>query len=58
MMKIQQIIDAEAKARSEAINRMVDEAKALRNELWVLRITSGLAFIALIVSTLVRARGC
>lgn len=57
-MKIQQIIDAEAKARSEAINRMVDEAKALRNELWVLRITSGLAFIALIVSTLVRARGC
>jgi hypothetical protein len=58
MMKIQQIIDAEAKARSEALNRMVDEAKALRNELWVLRITSGLAFIALIVSTLVRARGC
>ncbi len=57
-MKIQQIIDAEAKARSEAINRMVDEAKALRNELWVLRITSGLAFVALIVSTLVRARGC
>ncbi len=57
-MKIQQIIDAEAKARSEALNRMVDEAKALRNELWVLRITSGLAFIALIVSTLVRARGC
>jgi hypothetical protein len=58
MMKIQQIIDAEAKARSEALNRMVDEAKALRNELWVLRITSGLAFVALIVSTLVRARGC
>jgi hypothetical protein len=58
MMKIQQIIDAEAKARSEALNRMVDEAKALRNELWVMRITSGLAFVALIVSTLVRARGC
>ncbi len=57
-MKIQQIIDAEAKARSEALNRMVDEAKALRNELWVMRITSGLAFVALIVSTLVRARGC
>jgi hypothetical protein len=37
---------------------MVDEAKALRNELWVMRITSGLAFVALIVSTLVRARGC
>lgn len=54
MMKIQQILDNEAKARSEAINRLVDEAKALRSELWVLRFTAGLAFIALIISTFVK----
>jgi hypothetical protein len=54
MMKIQQIIDNEAKARSEAINRLVSEAKILRNELWILRITAGVAFIALIISTFVK----
>ena len=54
MMKIQQILDNEAKARSEAINRLVDEVKTLRNELWVLRITAGVAFTALIVSTFVK----
>ena len=54
MMKIQQILDNEAKARSEAINRLVDEAKSLRSELWVLRITAGVAFIALVVSTFVK----
>ena len=54
MMKIQQILDNEAKARSEAINRLVDEVKSLRSELWVLRITAGVAFTALIVSTFVK----
>ena len=54
MMKIQQILDNEAKARSEAINRLVDEAKSLRSELWVLRITAGVAFTALIISTFIK----
>ena len=54
MMKTQQILDNEAKARSEAINRLVDEVKSLRSELWVLRITAGVAFTALIVSTFVK----
>ena len=54
MMKIQQILDNEAKARSEDINRLVDEVKSLRSELWVLRITAGVAFIALVVSTFVK----